>query len=128
LVRGRTSCAGEEKIKRGRIIGEVSSMAQEGGAQQNYVPPFVEFRRCRVVTVVYQCKHGGVVQPCQHQICVAQRNLCGAICTSSSTTTKWPSLEDTLQEACKLLQPSKPMQTKWVKEMQASLMSFDTFT
>jgi hypothetical protein len=40
LVRGRTSCAGEEKNKRGRIIGEGSSTAQEGGAQQNYVPPF----------------------------------------------------------------------------------------
>jgi hypothetical protein len=40
LVRGRTSCAGEEKNKRGRIIGEGSSAAQEGGAQQNYVPPF----------------------------------------------------------------------------------------
>jgi hypothetical protein len=41
LVRGRTSCAGEEnKIKKGRIIGEGSSTAQEGGAQQNYVPPF----------------------------------------------------------------------------------------
>jgi hypothetical protein len=39
LVSGRTSCAGEEK-KRGKIIGEGSSMAQEGGAQQNYVPPF----------------------------------------------------------------------------------------
>jgi hypothetical protein len=41
LVRGRTSCAGEEKNKSGRIIGEGSSTAQEGGAQQNYVPPFV---------------------------------------------------------------------------------------
>jgi hypothetical protein len=40
LVRGRTYCAGEEKNKRGRIIGEGSSTAQEGGAQQNYVPPF----------------------------------------------------------------------------------------
>jgi hypothetical protein len=39
----------------------------------------------------------------------------------------WPPLEDTLQETCKLLQPSKPMQTKWAKEMQTSLMSFDTF-
>jgi hypothetical protein len=29
-----------KKNKRGRIIGEGSSMAQEGGAQQNYVPPF----------------------------------------------------------------------------------------
>jgi hypothetical protein len=37
LVRGRTSCAGEEKNKRGRIIGEGSSTGQEGGAQQNYV-------------------------------------------------------------------------------------------
>jgi hypothetical protein len=32
LVRGRTSCASEEKNKRGRIIGEDSSKAQEGGA------------------------------------------------------------------------------------------------
>jgi hypothetical protein len=41
LVRGRTSCAGEEKTnKTRRIIGEGSSTAQEGGAQQNYVSPF----------------------------------------------------------------------------------------
>jgi hypothetical protein len=39
MVRGRTSCAGE-KNKRGRIIEEGSFTAQEGGAQQNYVPPF----------------------------------------------------------------------------------------
>jgi hypothetical protein len=37
LVRGRTSCASEEKL---RIIGEGSSTTQEGGAQQNYVSPF----------------------------------------------------------------------------------------
>jgi hypothetical protein len=42
LVSGRTSCAGEEKNKRGRIIGEGSSMVQEEGAQQNYVPLFGE--------------------------------------------------------------------------------------
>jgi hypothetical protein len=30
-----------KKNKRGMIIGEGSSMAHEGGAQQNYVPPFV---------------------------------------------------------------------------------------
>jgi hypothetical protein len=29
----------KKKNKRGRIIGESSSTAQEGGAQQNYVPP-----------------------------------------------------------------------------------------
>jgi hypothetical protein len=38
-------------------------MAQEEGAQQNYVPPLEEFRCCQVTTVAYQCKHGGVVQP-----------------------------------------------------------------
>jgi hypothetical protein len=40
----------------------------------------------------------------------------------------WPPLGDMLQGTCKLLQPSQPMQMKWVKEMQTSLMSFDTFT
>jgi hypothetical protein len=29
-----------KKNKRGRVIGESCSAAQEGGAQQNYVPPF----------------------------------------------------------------------------------------
>jgi hypothetical protein len=29
-----------KKKKRGKIIGEGFSTAQEGGAQQNYVPPF----------------------------------------------------------------------------------------
>jgi hypothetical protein len=40
LIRGRTSCAGEEKNQGRRIMGEDSSTAQEGGAQQNYVSPF----------------------------------------------------------------------------------------
>jgi hypothetical protein len=40
LVGGRTSYADKEKNKRGRIMGDGSSMAQEGGAQQNYVPAF----------------------------------------------------------------------------------------
>jgi hypothetical protein len=30
----------EKKNKRGRIIGEGFSTAQEGGVEQNYVPPF----------------------------------------------------------------------------------------
>jgi hypothetical protein len=33
-------CQRRKKIKKQRIIGEGSSTAQEGGAQQNYVPPF----------------------------------------------------------------------------------------
>jgi hypothetical protein len=43
LIRGRTFCAGEKNIyknKKGRIIGEGSSSAQEGGAQKSYVLPF----------------------------------------------------------------------------------------
>jgi hypothetical protein len=39
LVRGRTSCA-SKKNKRGRIVEKSSSIAQEEGAQKNYVPPF----------------------------------------------------------------------------------------
>jgi hypothetical protein len=56
-----------KKNNRGRIIEEGSSAAQEEGAPQNYVP--MEELWChRDTTVVYQCKHGGVVQPCPHQI------------------------------------------------------------
>jgi hypothetical protein len=58
-----TSCVGKEK--RGRIVEEGSYATQEGGAQQNYMQ---EFHHCQVTTVVHQCKHGGVVQPCPHQI------------------------------------------------------------
>jgi hypothetical protein len=47
-----------------------------------------EFRRHQVTTVVYQCKHEGVVQPCPTKFCGAQCSLYGAICTPSSTTTK----------------------------------------
>jgi hypothetical protein len=63
--------------------------AQEGGAQQNYVPPFGGI-------LAPPSFHGGV--PMQAwgsdatippiKFCGAQRSLCGAICTSSSTTTK----------------------------------------
>jgi hypothetical protein len=45
-------------------------MAQEGGAQQNYEPLFGGVRRHQVTTVVYQSKHGGVVQPCPHHFAV----------------------------------------------------------
>jgi hypothetical protein len=58
----------KKKNKRGRIIGEGSSTAQEGGAQQNHVPLFGGIPAPPSTTVVYQCKHGGVVQPCPHQI------------------------------------------------------------
>jgi hypothetical protein len=112
-----------KKNKRGRIIGEGSSTAQEGGAQQNYVPLFGEIP-------VPPSYYGGVpmqawgsgaampppnfavpnvafVEPYAHLPQPQQR-----VATSGGYT-----------ETCKLSQPSKPMQTKWVKEMQTSLMS-----
>jgi hypothetical protein len=79
----------EKKNKRGRIIGEGSSTAQGGGAQQIYVPPFGG-------TPAPLSYYGGV--PMQawgsdatiHPIkfCGAQRSLCRAICTSSSNHNK----------------------------------------
>jgi hypothetical protein len=77
------------KTKRGRIVEEGSSSAQEGGVEQNYVPPY-----------------GGIPTPpsnyvgppmqvwgewCSHaptKLSGAQCILCGALCTISSTTTK----------------------------------------
>jgi hypothetical protein len=49
------------KNKRGRIVREGSSSEQEGGAQQNYVPPYGESLHRQVITEGHQCKHGGVV-------------------------------------------------------------------
>jgi hypothetical protein len=56
------------KNKRGRIVEEGSSSAQEGGAQQNYVPPYRGIPTPPSNYGGHQCKHGGVVQPCPHQI------------------------------------------------------------
>jgi hypothetical protein len=58
------------KIKRGRIIGEGFPTAQEGGAQQNYVPPFGGISDAANTSYYggVPIKHGGVVQPCPHQI------------------------------------------------------------
>jgi hypothetical protein len=63
-------------------------MAQEGGAQQNYVPPFGGIPAPPSYYGDVPMQAWGVVQPCPHHFCGAQRSLCGAICTSSSTTTK----------------------------------------
>jgi hypothetical protein len=58
----------ERKNKRGRIIEKGSSSAQEGGAQQNYVPPYGGIPTPPSYYGGPPCKHGGVVQPCPHQI------------------------------------------------------------
>jgi hypothetical protein len=63
-------------------------MAQEGGAQQNYVPPFggIPAPPSYYDGVPMQAWGSGAAIP--PPFCDAQRSLCGAICTSSSTTTK----------------------------------------
>jgi hypothetical protein len=81
-----------------------------------------EFRRRRVTTVMYQCKHGGVVQPYPHQILWCPTlPLQSHMHTYLNLNKVGPSLEDTLRKTCQISQPSKPMQTKWVKEMQKLL-------
>jgi hypothetical protein len=111
-VRGRTSCAGEEKKIKRSIIGEGSSTAQEGGAQQNYVLQFGGIPAPPSYLVVYQCKHGGVVQPCPTKFAVSNVAFAEPYAHLPQPQKIWPSLEDTLRETCKLLQPSKPMQIK----------------
>jgi hypothetical protein len=56
------------KNKRGRIVEEGSSSAQEGGAQQNYVPPCGGISTPPSYSEGHRCKHGGVVQPYPHKI------------------------------------------------------------
>jgi hypothetical protein len=77
-----------KKNKNGKIIGEGSSMAQEGGAQQNFVPPFGGTPAPPIYygDVPMQAWGSGAAMP--PPICGAQRSLCRAICTPSLTTTK----------------------------------------
>jgi hypothetical protein len=57
-----------KKNKRGRIVEEGSSSAQEGGAQPNYVPPFGGILLRQVIMEDHKRKHGGVVHRCPHKI------------------------------------------------------------
>jgi hypothetical protein len=63
-------------------------MAQEGGAQQNYVPPSggIPAPPSYYGGVPMQAWGSGAAIPTK--FCGAQRSLCGAMCTPSSTTTK----------------------------------------
>jgi hypothetical protein len=78
----------KKKNKRGRIIGEGSSTAQEGGVQQNYVPPFGGIPAppsCYGGVPMQAWGSDAAIPPIK--FCGAQRSLCGVIHTSSSTTT-----------------------------------------
>jgi hypothetical protein len=56
------------KNERRRIVEEGSSSAQEGDAQQNYVPPYGGIPTPPSYYGGPPIKHGGVVQPCPHKI------------------------------------------------------------
>jgi hypothetical protein len=77
-----------KKNKRGRIVEEGSSSAQEGGAQPNYVLPF------RGIPTPPSYYEGPPMQAwgwctfAPTKLCGAQRNLCGALHTIPPTTTK----------------------------------------
>jgi hypothetical protein len=53
----------KKKNKRGRIIGEGSPWHKKKVPNKIMCHHLEEFPHRRVTTVVYQCKHGGVVQP-----------------------------------------------------------------
>jgi hypothetical protein len=56
------------KNKRWRIVEEGSSLAQEGGAQQNYVPPFGGIPTPPSYYGGPSMQAWGVVQPCPYKI------------------------------------------------------------
>jgi hypothetical protein len=93
-------------------------MAQEGGAQQNYVPPFggIPAPPSYYGGVPMQAWGSGVAIP-PPNFAVPNVAFAKPYAHRPQPQKVWPSLEDTLRETCKLSQPSKPMQTKWVKEM-----------
>jgi hypothetical protein len=75
------------KNKRGRIVEEGSSSAQAGGAQPNYVPPFGGIPTLPSYYGGPQMQAWGCTGA-PTKLCGAQRNLRGALCTISPTTTK----------------------------------------
>jgi hypothetical protein len=77
------------KNKRGRVVEEGSSSTQEGGAQQNSVPPYggIPTPPSYYGGPPMQAWGSGAAMP-PTKLCGAQRKLCGALCTISSTTTK----------------------------------------
>jgi hypothetical protein len=58
----------KKKNKRGRIIGEGSPRHKEKVHNKIMCHHLEEFSCRQFTTVVYQCKHGGVVQPYPHRI------------------------------------------------------------
>jgi hypothetical protein len=118
------------KNKRGRIIEESSSMAQEEGAQQNYVPPYggIPTPPSYYSGAPMQSRGSGAVMP--------PPNFVVPNAAFAEPYAHFPQPQQsvaniggsTLQGTCKILQPSKPIQPNWVKETLTLLTSLDAFT
>jgi hypothetical protein len=117
------------KNKRGRIVEEGSSAAQEGGAQQNYVPPYggIQTSPSYYGSPPMQTRGSGAAMPPPNYV-VPNVAFAEPYAQFSQPQQSVPLLEDILQETCKILQPSKLMRLNWEKAMQTSLMSLDAFT
>jgi hypothetical protein len=101
-------------------------MAQEGGAQQNYVPLFggIPAPPSYYGGVPMQAWGSGVAIPPPN---FAVPNVAFAE-PYAHLSQPQHNVATIGGYAVRISQLSKPMQTKWVKEMQTSLMSLDTFT
>jgi hypothetical protein len=82
-------------------------MTQGGGAQQNYVPPFrgISAPPSYYGGVPMQAWRSGAAMP-PPNFAVSNVAFAEPYAHLPQTTTKWPSLEDTLRVTCKILQPS----------------------
>jgi hypothetical protein len=85
-------------------------MAQEGGAQQNYVPPFGGIPTPPSYyggVPMLAWGSGAAIPPPNFMVPdVALAVLRSHMHTFLYLNNVWPSLEDTLQETCKISQPS----------------------
>jgi hypothetical protein len=107
------------KSKRGRIIEESSSTAQEEGAQQNYVSPY------RGIPTLPSYYAGAPMQPWGSGAAMPPPNF---VVPNAAFAEPYAHFPQPQQRTCKILKPSKPMQPNWVKETQTLPTSLDAFT
>jgi hypothetical protein len=107
----------EKKNKRGRIIEEGSSSAQEGDAQQNYVPPFggIPSPLSYYGGPTMQAWGGGLAMPPQ--------NYMVPNVTFAEPYTQYPQPQQSMA-----IIPSNPTRLNLVRAMQILPMSLGVFT
>jgi hypothetical protein len=118
-----------KKNKRGRIVEKGSSTVQEGGAPQNYVPPYGGI-------LVPPRYYGGVpMQAWGSGAVMPPPNFAVPNIAFAEQYAHLPQPQQSVSiiggyaaRICKILQPSEQMQSKWVKAMQTSPLNLDAFT